>query len=107
MGKLTEFGWRVEKQIRECKRIAKDRGITWSLSDDEARTMIVGRCHYSGDTSDLDAPHGIDRLDPLKGYVPGNCVTACKQIIKLKDSIPEGDFWRIIRVCYEWKYSRS
>lgn len=87
----------------KLKRDTKRRGLQWSLSMDESIKLIFANCVYCGATPGLLCKplqyqglsqkrteeatilrNGIDRVDSSKGYVEGNCVTACEQCNKAK-----------------------
>lgn len=86
--RTTTHGHRVESKRREITRRAADRGIEWSLSDEEASALIVGDCRYCGKKSVANADptlsrtnaaglNGIDRVDSSLGYAPSNVVACC------------------------------
>ncbi len=87
-GKLsTPHGHEVETKRRECQRSAKCREIEWTLTEDEARALVLGDCHYCGKASKAaDARttvqnsrglNGIDRIDSSLSYATGNVVSCC------------------------------
>lgn len=92
------YGAKGEQGLRTAVRTyikqAKARGYSWELSETETRTLLLGNCayceqkpnkhfgrrsNYSDVTNEYHAIkiNGIDRVDNLVGYVPGNCVSCC------------------------------
>ncbi len=86
----------MKTAIRYYVKAAKDRGYAWTLSDDEARPLLLGNCTYCGAvpanriglkprySAGSNKYHsvltnGIDRVDNSRGYEPGNCVSCCSK----------------------------
>jgi hypothetical protein len=73
--------------LRGYQAGAKDRGLSWELSDDDFRRLTQLDCHYCGvapfkvrkghPTSGDFTWNGLDRIDSVRGYHLGNVVTAC------------------------------
>ncbi len=70
------------------RTMAKFRGLTFSLTKEQAAVLFRGVCWYCGvEPQQQSRPHrytngafrynGIDRVDNDKGYVPGNLVSCC------------------------------
>lgn len=87
------------------KRASRD-GIEWGLDSDTFRGLTEGNCTYCGQPpSQVCAAHkrsngtytysGIDRINPTKGYVPGNVTPCCKicNYAKLRMSVGEFSEW--------------
>ncbi len=76
---------RVEKQQRSklrekllsSKRGARERGLEWKLSDEQAVSMFQQPCFYCGRKPTEPDCHGIDRLDNAIGYESANCAPCC------------------------------
>jgi hypothetical protein len=77
-----EWKKRPENRIKIAQRSARDRGLEWSISLDEFRSLVSLPCHYcSGSTEGTGA--GLDRIDNSLGYSVSNvlpCCTACNKI---------------------------
>lgn len=85
------------------KHRAKKRGVSWTLSPDQARLLFAGTCVYCGvepsqvkTTSTPDSTpfvyNGIDRVDNAAGYVLGNVVSCCGICNKAKRDLSVEDF---------------
>lgn len=78
--------------ISAYRQRASRKGIEFTLTQEQARTLFTSNCRYCGrkpsqrrrranavdDKSDF-IYNGIDRLDSRVGYTPKNCVSACAQ----------------------------
>lgn len=91
------------------RREAPRRGLAWELSLDDALQLVLGACLYCGAPPEPRLNHtsgktflsnGIDRLDPAKGYIPGNCVSCCAKCNRLKGSMTFEQFKELISNLY-------
>ena len=85
-----------------CKHSKKN--TKWLLSDEEARNLFVGPCHYCGMESSRilegAAINGIDKLDPDGDYEPENVVSCCKTCNKMKSDLTPLMFYNhIAAIC--------
>lgn len=82
---------------------AKQRGITWDLTPEEALKIMRANCVYCGTepSNDMFASarktfgikyNGIDRIENDLGYVPGNVTTCCKTCNLAKRSMNVTEF---------------
>lgn len=83
--------------IRTYKKGAKDRGLSYDLTFDQAYDMMKnGVCHYCGAAPAMTSygvvALGIDRLDNGKGYTVDNCVSCCKWCNIMKGQASEPAF---------------
>ena len=110
-GKLsTPFGHEVETKRREVERNAVKRGLEWTLTDDQARELVLADCSYCGKPSKLAEDRttlqntrglgGIDRIDSSVGYVIGNVVACCGRCNVGKWSDSHEDFVAWIRLVH-------
>lgn len=64
--------------VRGCKR----RNVFWGLTIEQFHELTNQPCEYCAlppvQVSRAYTYNGIDRMNPKQGYVPENCVTACK-----------------------------
>lgn len=102
----------------KLKKDAKRRSLSWDLSEMQVVNLVFANCVYCGTIPKLSCNpltgyglaqkrtaeatitrNGIDRVDSSKGYVEGNCVTACEQCnkAKLDHSADEFKSW-VLRV---------
>ena len=70
---------------------AENRGLSWTISDEEAIRILFSPCYYCGKIPtrtlngySISKRHkntpvgGIDRIDNTKGYLPGNVRPCCR-----------------------------
>ena len=87
----------------QTKRSAVVRGIKWSLTEDEFHVFGQQPCHYCGDVLSNCKKgnygiygeyryNGIDRVEPTKGYEPGNMVTCCWRCNRAKCTMSVAEF---------------
>ena len=74
----------VNPRLDALKRAAETRGITWHLTDDEAKDMLVRPCIYCKHIDLEVRVNGIDRLDSSKPYTAENCRPCCKDCNYMK-----------------------
>ena len=72
----------ISKAIRERKRDARKRDISWGLSDQECEALLCGNSSYCGCQPSHNervgkSINGIDRIDSTLGYLTGNVVSCC------------------------------
>lgn len=91
--KLSEHSAGLRRIISAYRARAKKRGLSWTLTEEQAAILLASSCHYCGkgperafnrhglttdtDYGDLFSASGIDRLDPALSYDLPNCVSAC------------------------------
>jgi len=84
------------------KAIARNRGLEWSLTDEQFNTMIGSICFYCGVgpssvqcakwTNMIFSYNGIDRVDNALGYTFGNTLTCCKLCSHAKAGMAHNEF---------------
>lgn len=89
------------------RRKAKDRGIEFKLTREEAFALFKMDCYYCGVVPSNIAKSnttyggclysGIDRLDPTLGYVTGNVVPCCWNCNRMKGTLQHGEFFAHIQ----------
>jgi ribosomal protein L22 len=70
--------WRrssMNTKLLEAKKSATQRGLEWSLTDEEACAMFTQPCWYCGRPG--EPFNGIDRKDNTLGYTTDNSVSCC------------------------------
>lgn len=98
----------------ELKKNARKRGITWNITLEQTKALVLGDCHYCGSAPSLEASplkhmglsqknieeamivrNGIDRVDSSKNYEPGNVVSCCRDcnLAKLDRSADAFLYW--------------
>ena len=88
--------------VRQYKTNAKRRGLLFELSNEEFRKPVSSCCFYCGTKpqqimTDKSSNgeyiyNGIDRKNKDYGYLPGNCVPACKVCNKAKTNMEESEW---------------
>jgi hypothetical protein len=93
---------------------AKKKGLEFSLTDSEFKTLTSALCYYCGsEPAQIQRKHattspyvynGIDRVDNAKGYVTDNVRTCCGPCNWAKHQQSEAEFlaW-IQRLCDRWR----
>lgn len=67
---------------------SKDKEIEFTLTKDQFGEIINGICVYCGRN-----PAGtIDRINSKKGYIPGNCQSACFRCNMMKYTLSHAEF---------------
>lgn len=95
--------------IRGIKNGAKIRHLRFSLTRDQVKDLVIQNCHYCGSAPaqttgyHYNGPfvyNGLDRQDPLKGYVLENVVPCCGTCNRAKADQTVEQFWTWVRsVC--------
>jgi len=90
---------------------ASTRGLTFELSVDEFRDKISKPCHYCGNLPGNEMKsrfnngsyyyNGLDRVDPLIGYIPDNIVTCCWRCNNAKGKMSYDEFIHWISLVYK------
>ena len=82
----------VNPRLDALKRAAETRGISWNLTDEEAKDMLIKPCIYCK-YIDLEVRvNGIDRLDSSKPYTLENCRPCCKDCNYMKGTYDPSTF---------------
>lgn len=84
------------ERIQKFKTGAKQRKLSYTLTDDEAKELLHGNCYYCG-KSHAD---GIDRVDSSKGYSSDNCVSCCSICNIMKNKFDSKTFFDHIKLIY-------
>lgn len=75
--------------LSSYKNNARQRNLSWDLSEEEFRSLVKSDCWYTGRKPSsikkvgIDSEfifNGIDRLDSSKGYFLENCVPCCSEV---------------------------
>lgn len=103
--------------LRHYKCGAKQRGLDWSISDEEAFRMFSEDCSYCGAKPSRIVSHpeyngryisgGIDRTDNSKGYIPGNCVPCCGICNMAKREIPLSEFLEWVNRIHSFQQAKD
>ena len=95
----------------------------WDLTLEQYSNLIHNDCYYCGAPPSDDnqwnksgkrtseniifLAHGIDRVDPNKGYTIDNCVTCCKQCNRMKWDYTQSEFFKHLFKIYNHVNKRS
>lgn len=79
---------------------AQIRSLHWCISNEEFDALVSGPCHYCGKepssvlhNGDFDLFYnGIDRKEPLLGYIAENCVSCCWKCNQAKNDMGYDEF---------------
>jgi hypothetical protein len=66
-----------------CKR----KAIALDLTFDEFMGILSRPCIYGGGTSGAGIPITLDRKEPTRGYIRGNCVPSCPRHNRIKSDV--------------------
>ena len=86
--------------IAYYKRAAKDRGLSWGLSDDQFHDLTKQDCFYCGSVPRVHnhtkgrshTYNGVDRINNLVGYETGNVIPCCTTCNIAKNKMSLSDF---------------
>ncbi len=101
--KLPNDGGVINHLVLQYKRHAKDRQLVFALTRDEFESIIRRPCYYCGLPPSNNKVtkscvgflySGIDRVDPLEGYLSGNCVPACSMCNRAKRDMAKEEFYK-------------
>lgn len=85
-------------------RGAKDRDISFKLTEQDVYNIIKQNCFYCGEDPEPDSNNyirnGIDRLNPQKGYTLDNCVPCCATCNRMKSNMSLNSFYNKISNIY-------
>jgi hypothetical protein len=81
---------------------AEKRNLSFKLSSDEFKSLVIQNCHYCGDFPSRISPHhnpehsfrvnGIDRVNSSIGYEKGNVVACCRTCNVMKSDLSIEEF---------------
>ena len=96
--------------IKVYQRHAKDRNISFQLTDNKIKELFSQSCFYcDAKPSNVAAKgrsygefiyNGVDRIDNSKGYTIDNCVSCCRRCNALKSNMSIQEFKEIIQNLY-------
>ncbi len=102
---LARFLKTSSRRLKEYRENAAKRGLEWALTSEQFFSIISKPCHYCGCLPvraryyirgrarlSKERFNGIDRVNPLIGYVKGNCVPCCAQCNYAKQSLSLREF---------------
>lgn len=90
--KSRKIGTAFRRCLDQYKANARNRGLSWDLTEEQFRSITQSPCHYTGEKPstvkrtrcDEYVHNGIDRVDNSKGYTLENCVPCCSVINQMK-----------------------
>lgn len=107
-----EFGLAAFRAlVKSYKKAATSRGYSFSLTNDEFRSLTSQNCWYCNrkPSSIKKAKFGnyiytgIDRVDNNKGYSIDNCVPCCKRCNQGKNNMTTEEFMDMVKNIYEYR----
>jgi hypothetical protein len=99
--KNFKIGSGFSRVLTQYKQNAKNRGISWDLTDEQVKNLTSSPCYYTGllpatiktvKSGETYVYNGIDRVDNSKGYTIDNCVPCCTAINLMKLDMTEQRF---------------
>ena len=87
--------------LQVYKTVAKRRGLSWELSNEQFKELTSSACYYSGvkpsksivfKSGEKYMYNGIDRVDNSIGYTISNCVPCCHEINMMKKTLSKEHF---------------
>ena len=98
---------KVGARFAEGKRLAKKRGIAWSLTFEEFTVLRLQSCQYCGFPLPLWG-HGLDRVDDFAGYSQSNVVPCCGDCNRIRGTgFTSEEMLRLGLVVREVKLART
>lgn len=91
----TEHNW-IARSIAGTKNRCKKIGREYSLSTQQAISLLLGKCIYCGEEGG-----GIDRVDSSKGYTVENTVSCCSVCNTMKLDLSKEDWIKKMRAILE------
>lgn len=98
------------RQVQKYRRAARARGYVWTLTDQEAMSLLTGSCYLCNSppsrTVKSQSKHlkpteavcnGIDRINNDLGYVPDNVKSCCWTCNSMKGTMPLSLFLSQVR----------
>jgi hypothetical protein len=76
----------IEYAYGNYKRTAELKQLDFELSEEEFNKIVKTECSYCGMMQEKGF-NGIDRVNSLVGYIPGNCVSCCAMCNYIKGCI--------------------
>lgn len=98
--KAKEYRKRPHVRYKKYMRGAEERGLSFSLTEQEFMSFWQKECHYCGTTPETI---GIDRIRNEEGYSTGNVVACCKDCNFLKHNLTRETFLDRISRIYEYQ----
>ena len=100
----SDFGlsWKEHQQlwgrVSSIKSRIKRGGLECDMNPWLIHFLIIQDCEYCGDPPYQDRKmHGLDRVDPSKGYLRENVVTCCWKCNRAKSDMLLGDWLEHMR----------
>jgi 5-methylcytosine-specific restriction endonuclease McrA len=110
----------IRDLLHRYKAAAEHRKLSFVLSEDEFRALILDNCHYCNtppaqlcraagrtDQQFRLKYNGIDRVENTKGYETGNVVTCCYSCNKAKGNMSTAEFLAWIRRVYAYSINNA
>jgi len=88
---LAEKKANMEKYYTGYINSAKNRNLSFELTQDQFNELVLTACFYCSSYNELEVT-GIDRIDSNKNYTPENCVACCKTCNYMKGTLSRKAF---------------
>jgi hypothetical protein len=85
--------------LRQYKRMAVERGIKWTITDNHFYNLIRGLCYYCGwQPVAMQQFNGVDRFEESLGYTPQNSVPICTGCEAIRHEFPDTEaLWKHVK----------
>jgi len=94
----------ISNKLAMCKKAVKERGLECTITNEYLTSLWhkqEGRCALSGVTMGYIGSGwctaSVDRIDPTKGYIPGNVQWTCWRVNDAKAGMTNDDFVNMCR----------
>lgn len=94
--RFIRYNRTVKGKYRNLKRAAKNRAQGFNVNLEEFLTLQAAPCIYCGDNLPKSG-HGVDRIDPSKGYKRGNIQPCCFVCNRAKGDLTHMQFLKHLR----------
>ena len=76
---------KIENRFKRGMRTASRKGIAWTISFDEFKTIVSNLCHYCNKPIINSSGYNLDRKDNNKSYDIDNVVCCCMRCNRIKN----------------------
>lgn len=95
---------KLNKHKNAYKNNAKNRNLSWELTDEQFFNLVTGKCVYCGQSHKYN---GIDRIDSNKGYTIDNCVSCCSWCNTMKLDKSVNEFLEHVKAIYQYNLEKQ
>lgn len=89
------------------RKNARYGNVKFDLFQEIFQHCLEQPCYYCGSIPTKDKPHGLDKIDPKKGYVVDNIVVCCWKCNSMKGRLNINDFLSQCRIIDNFRGKRE